>query len=83
MESIFKSVSETDVTLLFFKGCWVLDFLTLHFNLRGLCVLKIIGTCFTMILFIQTNKRVAHLIGKSKVSGSVLGCLIKVLLSHI
>lgn len=83
IESIFKSVSETDLALIYFKGCWVLDFWTLHFNLRGLCVLKVIGICFTMILFIQTNKRVVHLIGRPKTSGNVLGRLVKVLLSYI
>ena len=44
MESTFKSISETDLAPIFFKGCWVLDFWTLYFNLRGLCVLKVIGS---------------------------------------
>lgn len=43
MESAFKSTSETDLAPIFFKGCRVLDLWTLSFNLRGLCVLKVIG----------------------------------------
>lgn len=66
MESIFKSVSETDLALIFFKRCWELDFWTLYFNLRGLCVLKVIGICFTMQLFMQTSERVVHLLGDLK-----------------
>lgn len=47
----------------FFKECSVLNFWVLHFNLRGLYILKTIGICFTMHLFIQTNHRVVHLLG--------------------
>lgn len=62
MESIFKSVSETDLALIFLKRFWVLDFRTLYFNLRGLYVLKVIGICLTMLLLIQTNERGVHLL---------------------
>lgn len=71
MEFILESLSPRDLTLIFFKGCWVLDFQALHFNLGGLYVFRIIGLCFTMFLFFQPKENLVHLIGISKASGNV------------
>ena len=65
----------------------MLDFGTLHFKLKGLCVIKIIGICFSIhSYFIQGNESVFNwkmcLIGIFKASDNVFGYLIKVLLSY-
>lgn len=75
MEFILELLSQRDSALIFFQGCWVLNFWALHFNLGGLCVFRIIGLCFTVLLFIQPKESVVHLIGTCKDSGNVCKCL--------
>lgn len=71
MEFILELLPQRDSALIFFKGCWVLDFWALHFNLGGSCVFRIIGLCFTVLLFIQPKESIVHLIGISEASGNV------------
>lgn len=66
MEFILELLSQRDLALIFFKGCWMLDFWVLHFSLGGLCVFRIIGLCFTELLFIQLKESVVHLFGYLK-----------------
>lgn len=75
MEFILELLSQRDSALIFFQGCRVLNFWALHFNLGRLCVFRIIGLCFTVLLFIQPKESIVHLIGISKDRGSVCKCL--------
>ena len=64
-----------------------IGFWDLRFKLKGLCVIKIIGICFSIhSYFIQGNESVFNwkmcLIGIFKASDNVFGYLIKVLLSY-
>lgn len=68
MEFILELLPQRDLALIFFKGCWVLDFWALHFKI--VCF-RIIGLCFTLLLFIQPKESVVHLIGISKASDDV------------